>query len=106
MHGMSVDEIRERGRAGLVVADDQLSEGLVRRALHGEGRTELNMLRKDGTTFPAEVASIIVGPDGADYTAFVIARDTRSGSARRRCCGPRCNASTASSPAWTTPSCS
>jgi PAS domain S-box-containing protein len=75
LHGMSVDEIRERGRAGLVVADDLLAEGMVRRAIHGEGRTELNLLRKDGTTFPAEVASIIVGPDGSEFTAFVIARD-------------------------------
>jgi PAS domain S-box-containing protein len=33
------------------------------------------LLRKDGTTFPAEVASIIVGPDRSDFTAFVIARD-------------------------------
>jgi PAS domain S-box-containing protein len=75
MHGMSVDEIRERGRAGVVVADDKLADGLVRRALLGEGRTELNMVRKDGTTFPAEVASIVVGPDGDGFTAFVIARD-------------------------------
>lgn len=75
LHGMSVDEIRERGRAGLVVADDQLAKGLVRRALHGEGRTELSLLRKDGTTFPAEVQSIILGPEEADFTAFVIARD-------------------------------
>jgi PAS domain S-box-containing protein len=75
MHGMSVDEIRERGRAGLVVNDDRLAQGLVQRALYAEGRTELNLLRKDGTTFPAEVASIIVGPDGSEFTAFVIARD-------------------------------
>jgi PAS domain S-box-containing protein len=75
LHGMTVDEIRERGRAGLVVADDRLAAGLMRRALHGEGRTELNFLRKDGTTFPAEVESIIVGPDGSELSAFVIARD-------------------------------
>jgi PAS domain S-box-containing protein len=75
LHGMSVEEIRERGRAGLVVADDLLAEGMVRRALQGEARTELNMRRKDGTTFPAEVESIIVGPDGSEFSAFVIARD-------------------------------
>jgi PAS domain S-box-containing protein len=75
LHGMSVNEIRERGRAGLVVGDDRLAEGMVRRALYGEGRTELNLLRKDGTTFPAEVESIIVGPAESEFTAFVIARD-------------------------------
>jgi PAS domain S-box-containing protein len=75
LHGMSVDEIRARGRAGLVAADERLAEGLVQRALHGEGRTELNFVRGDGTTFPAEVASIVVGPEGSEFTAFVIARD-------------------------------
>jgi PAS domain S-box-containing protein len=106
LHGMSVDEIRRRGRAGLVVADDLLAEGLLRRAIHGEGRTELNLLRKDGTTFPAEVASILVGADGHEFTAFVMARTSRSASARKRRSGARCNASTAFSPAWTIPSCS
>ena len=75
LHGMSVSEIRERGRAGLVVADDRFAAAMVRRALHGEFRTELTLLRKDGTTFPAEVESTIVGPDGPGLTAFVIARD-------------------------------
>jgi PAS domain S-box-containing protein len=75
LHGMSVDEIRKRGRAGLVVVDDRLAEGMVRRTIQGEGRTEVNLLRKDGTVFPAEVESIIVGPGGAEFTAFVIARD-------------------------------
>jgi PAS domain S-box-containing protein len=75
LHGMTVDEIRARGRAGLLVADERVAAALAERATHGLARAELTMLRKDGTTFPAEVESVIVDAARHDWTAFVIARD-------------------------------
>jgi PAS domain S-box-containing protein len=80
LHGMTVDEIRARGRAGLLVADERLAAALAERATHGFARAELTMVRKDGTTFPAEVESVVVDAGRRDWTAFVIARDI---SARR-----------------------
>jgi PAS domain S-box-containing protein len=73
MHGMTVEEIRERGRKGLVVTDERHAAALRARAERGHVRAEFTDLRKDGTRFPVEAESVIV--DGAEGTAFVIARD-------------------------------
>jgi len=75
MHGMTVEEIRAAGRQGLVVADAAFAAMLQRRASEGQARGLATMRRKDGSTFPAEVESVIVDPGGREFTAFVIARD-------------------------------
>ena len=75
MHGMTVEEIRAAGRRGLVVADEAFATMLERRAAHGHAKGFATMRRKDGSTFPAEVETVIVDPGGEEFTAFVIARD-------------------------------
>ncbi|HYD51991.1 MAG TPA: PAS domain S-box protein, partial [Gemmatimonadaceae bacterium] len=75
LHQMTVEEIRARGRAGLVVDDEPLRAALDRRAAAGGARGELTMRRKDGSTFPVEVESVIVDSRAAEFTAFVVARD-------------------------------
>ena len=75
MHGMTLEEIQQRGRAGLVVNDARHAAALRERAATGQMRAEFTELRKDGTRFPVEVESVIVDPTLPDWTAFVIARD-------------------------------
>jgi PAS domain S-box-containing protein len=73
MHDLTVEEIKQRGRRGLVVNDGRHAAALLERAATGRVRAEMTDLRKDGTQFPVEVESVIV--DAAEGTAFVIARD-------------------------------
>jgi len=75
MHGLTVEEIRQRGRAGLVVNDERHAAALARRAATGQVTAEMTDRRKDGTLFPVEVQSVLVDPAQADGLAFVIARD-------------------------------
>jgi PAS domain S-box-containing protein len=75
MHGMTLEEIRQRGRSGLVVNDERHAAALKARAMTGQVRAEMTDLRKDGTRFPVEVESVIVDPTRPDGAAFVIARD-------------------------------
>jgi PAS domain S-box-containing protein len=71
MHEMTLEEIKERGRRGLVVNDERHAAALRTRAERGQVRAEMVDLRKDGSRFPVEVESVVVDPS----TAFVIARD-------------------------------
>ena len=73
--GMTREEICARGRAGIVLADRKLEEGLNRRAADSKARGELTYIRQDGSTFLAEVDSVIVNPEWKDWTTFVTARD-------------------------------
>lgn len=73
--GMTREEICARGRAGIIKPDLQLAEGLKRRAATSRGQGELTFIRKDGSTFLAEVDSVIVNPEWKDWTTFVTARD-------------------------------
>jgi PAS domain S-box-containing protein len=73
MHDMAVEEIRQRGRVGLVVHDERHAAAIEERAAVGHVRAEMTHLRRDGSQFPAEVQSVVV--DAVQGTAFVIARD-------------------------------
>ena len=75
MHGMTVEEIRAAGRQGLVVPDEAVASLLERRAAEGQAKGFATMRRNDGSTFPAEIESVIVDPGGREFTSFVIARD-------------------------------
>jgi PAS domain S-box-containing protein len=75
MHGMTVEEIRERGRAGLVVMDEAFLSSLKRQAASGHTRGELTFLRKDGTTFPVEVESVYLDRSSPKPLAFTMAHD-------------------------------
>ena len=74
--GLTRAEICARGRAGIIQpASPNLEEGLKRRAATSRAQGELTFIRKDGSTFLAEVDSVIVNPQWSDWTTFVTARD-------------------------------
>jgi PAS domain S-box-containing protein len=73
--GMTREEIRARGRAGIVQPDTNLEKALKRRAATSRVQDELTFIRKDGSTFLAEIDSVIVNPEWKDWTTFVTARD-------------------------------
>ncbi|MFO0592912.1 MAG: ATP-binding protein [Polyangiaceae bacterium] len=75
MHRMTVDEIRAAGRRGLLVHDERLDANLREREAKGRWRGDLQMRRKDGSTFPVELESVVVDAGGPSWTTFVIARD-------------------------------
>jgi PAS domain S-box-containing protein len=75
MHGMTVEEIKERGRAGLVVMNEAFVSSLKQQAASGHTRGELTFLRKDGTTFPVEVESVYLERGSPRPLAFTMARD-------------------------------
>jgi len=73
MFGMSEEEICCIGRQGMVdPADTRLDAFLAARARSETINCELNCIRKDGTRFPTEISSVILG-DGSH--SFVIVRD-------------------------------
>jgi PAS domain S-box-containing protein len=75
MHGMTLEEIRERGRDGLMVRDAVLEGFLVERARTGSAQGEVSLVRKDGTVFPAELQATVLGPMPGGWNGFVLGRD-------------------------------
>jgi PAS domain S-box-containing protein len=57
MLGMTEKEVREAGRAGIVVQNAALAKGLEERSKRRKWRGELTFRRKDGSTFPAGVST-------------------------------------------------
>ena len=57
MLGMTEKEVREAGRAGIVVQDAALAKGLEERSKRRKWRGELTFRRKDGSTFPVGVST-------------------------------------------------
>ena len=74
MLGRTEEEICRAGRKGVVdSADPRLPSVLEERARTSRFRGELNMVRKDGTSFPAEVSSgLFADMDGNPRTSMVI----------------------------------
>ncbi len=65
MFGMTIEEIRKAGRAGIVAEDGVVMKKFEERSKHDRWRGELTLRRKDGSTFPAELSSsFFTGPDG------------------------------------------
>jgi PAS domain S-box-containing protein len=75
LHGMTLEEIKRAGRSGLVVNDERHAAAVRERALAGQVRAEMTVRRKDGSTLPVEVESVVIDPARADSPAFVISRD-------------------------------
>lgn len=74
--GLTVDEIRTRGRDGLRDPADQerWAAGVRQRARTGSFMGELSLSRGDGTTFPAEISSAVF-PVGDRHYSVLIFRD-------------------------------
>jgi len=72
---MSEDEIRKTSRADLVVFDERLQKALEERERTGKARAELTLKRKDGTTFEADVTSVIFKDTDSTVKASMIIRD-------------------------------
>lgn len=66
-------ELQQVGRAGLVdIADERLGQLLDRRARVGRARDELQLLRADGSSFPAEVSSVVFDTPQGPLTTMLI----------------------------------
>jgi PAS domain S-box-containing protein len=74
LFGRTADELRNVGRTGLVDPDDpRLPTALAEREKSGRFRGELTMRRRNGDSFPAEVATqIFTGPGGHTWTSMTI----------------------------------
>ncbi|MCE1203427.1 MAG: PAS domain S-box protein [Holophagaceae bacterium] len=76
MFGRSVEEIRALGRNGFIDTEDsRLPAALEARAMTGTWIGELNFLRRDGTTFPCEISSVLFKDKQGRSKAGVIIRD-------------------------------
>ena len=74
MFGMSQEELCRIGRAGITNnADPRHIPALVERARTGSLATELSYVRKDGSVFPTDVRSVVLGDD--KNQSFVILTD-------------------------------
>ncbi len=74
MFRLPVEELRQRGRPGLVdAADPRLAAALAERSRTGRFRGEITMVRGDGEKFPAEISSVVFrGSDGEIRNSLVI----------------------------------
>ena len=82
LFGLSLEELRERGRQGLVdPGDTRLQALLDERQREGKMRGELRMLRGDGTAFECELSSSIFLDSNNAPCANIVLRDI---TARKR----------------------
>ena len=76
MFGRTEEEICANGRKGIVDATDpRLAVALEDRARTGEFIGELTLIRKDGTTFPAEISTVIYNDKESPNRSSMIIRD-------------------------------
>ena len=74
--GRSEEEIRQAGRNGIVDAGDpRLQPILEERARSGKAHGELRARRKDGSTFPIEVSSVVFKDTNGDLRTTLALRD-------------------------------
>jgi PAS domain S-box-containing protein len=73
MLGMSEEELKKAGRAGIVIKDEKLTTALQERERAGDMRADLTFRRKDGTTFVGEVSSgVFTDAEGIIKTSLII----------------------------------
>lgn len=76
MFGRTEKEICETGRDGLVdINDPRMDEFLKVRNEKGKAKSEINLFRKDGTVFPAEVSSALFKDKEGKLRSSMIIRD-------------------------------
>ena len=74
--GYTQEELRKIGREDTVdKSDPRLANGLEERRRKGKFRGELNLIRKDGTKFPAEISSAIFNDKEGNLRTSMIIRD-------------------------------
>jgi PAS domain S-box-containing protein len=73
MFGMTEEEMKQAGRAGLVDTTDPLLEiNLKERQEKGFAQTELRFIKKDGTKFPVEISSsVFKDAEGGKRTTII-----------------------------------
>jgi len=74
MFGRTEAEICQLGRSGIVdMTDPRVAIAMEERARTGRFRTELRLIRKDGSIFPGEVTStVFTGADGQPRTSMLV----------------------------------
>jgi len=79
MFGFSEDELISRGRSGVEdVTDPRLSVLIAERERNGKARGEVILLRKDGTSFPAEISTVTFeNQEGLKRSSMIIRDITR-----------------------------
>ncbi|MCX6142291.1 MAG: PAS domain S-box protein, partial [Ignavibacteriales bacterium] len=84
MFGRTEKEIRKLGRAGIVdTSDPRLTAALEERRNTSKFRGELNLLRRDGTVFPADISTVVFkDSQGIERTSMLI-RDMTSRKQRK-----------------------
>ncbi|CAN5212457.1 hypothetical protein BH11PSE10_BH11PSE10_16790 [soil metagenome] len=76
MFGLSEDELRRLGRAGVVDhSDPRLALLLERRSTHGSAKGSLTMIKGDGTHFESEVAASVYTDQNGEPMASLVIRD-------------------------------
>ncbi|MDZ4075327.1 MAG: EAL domain-containing protein [Hylemonella sp.] len=76
MLGMSEDEIRQRGREGVLdLQDVRLKDLLELRQREGRARGELRMRRGDGTLFEVEITSALYRDNDGQWLSSIVFRD-------------------------------
>jgi PAS domain S-box-containing protein len=75
LFGMSKDELRRVGRAGILVEDDQSESALAERTLKGSAAARLTYIRGDRTIFTGETTSAIFSVESGRVYSFVMVRD-------------------------------
>jgi two-component system, cell cycle sensor histidine kinase and response regulator CckA len=89
MFGLTEEEIRRIGRDGVVdITDPRLKVALEERKRTGKFLGEVNFKRKDGSVFPAELASVLFRDTEGQWKTTMIIRDVtgprRSEEAQKR----------------------
>ncbi|WP_202552441.1 sensor histidine kinase [Ginsengibacter hankyongi] len=89
---MTEEEICRAGRLGLVdLSDPRLQPLIAERARNGWAKGEVTCIRKDGTTFPGEITSVIfVNASGENRTSMVIRDLSESRNAEKNLIATSC----------------
>ena len=76
MFQMTEEESCKAGRFGLVEpSDERVQRGIQERQKHGKAKIEITLVRKDGSTFPAEVTSTVFKDSNGEERTSMIVRD-------------------------------
>ena len=73
MMGMTEDEIKKTGRAGMMIMDKRAAESIRQREKTGKFQAEMTLKHKDGSTFEAEITSnMFRDADGIEKTGMIL----------------------------------